>query len=33
MSTILPEGQAMDLFLRNFFIKHKMSETLGNFQQ
>ena len=26
-------GQAVDLFLRNFFIKHKMNDTLSNFQQ
>ena len=28
-----PEGQAVDLFLRNFFIKNKMNQTLNNFQQ
>ena len=28
-----PEGQAVDLFLRNFFIKNKMNDTLNNFQQ
>jgi hypothetical protein len=28
-----PQGQAADLFLRNFFIKHKMNETLAQFQQ
>jgi hypothetical protein len=27
------QGQAVDLFLRNFFIKHKMADTLNNFQQ
>lgn len=26
-------GQAIDMFLRNFFIKNKMTETLANFQQ
>lgn len=30
---VRPEGQAVDLFLRNFFIKHKMNDTLSNFQQ
>lgn len=26
-------SQTVDLFLRNFFIKHKMNESLNNFQQ
>lgn len=33
VSEINSEGEAVDLFLRNFFIKHKMSDTLNNFQQ
>lgn len=27
------EGEQIDLFLRNFFIKHRMNDTLSNFQQ
>lgn len=33
VAEINSEGEAVDLFLRNFFIKHKMPDTLNNFQQ
>lgn len=33
VSEINSDGEAVDLFLRNFFIKHKMPDTLNNFQQ
>ena len=33
ITQITSEGDTIDMFLRNFFIQHKMTETLNNFQQ